>query len=348
MKKQQLTFVPNHSTGIYLAALSFALLAAGVAVAVFIRSVGVDTAALILQAQEYIARRSLYDQILDPHPPTNSLVHAFPILMHTWFDFDTIRSWNAYLIFLSILSAAIFASAVPFRHKLAFGGLWAAAFLLMYDDFNTGQREYLFILFWIPYLANRIRLGDSDNRLAQAASGFLAGIVICAKPYFAVFAAASELILIPLARNQTRWIPLLLIIVSGAVQVAIFFIFYSVGLFLENLRQIDYYNTVGTKYEETITVLAGSIVFQTSVLYFVGYFLLFVGHHCGSRTFHVLCFVTVIIGVGLGIFQGSPRLYYLIPGTMATIASALVLSNTISTMTHFHLSPSAPSSEVPS
>jgi hypothetical protein len=78
------------------------------------------------------------------------------------------------LILLSIASGAIFASAVPFRHKFALGALWAAAFLLMYDDFNTGQHEYLFILFWIPYLANRVRLSDSDNRVAQAASGFLA------------------------------------------------------------------------------------------------------------------------------------------------------------------------------
>src|SRR6476659_3594994 len=59
-----------------------AILFAAAAVTFSLRYIGVDQAHLLGIAQQYLLGRRLYVDLLDFHPPTNTFLHAAPLVLH--------------------------------------------------------------------------------------------------------------------------------------------------------------------------------------------------------------------------------------------------------------------------
>ena len=136
--------------------------------------------------------RSFGTDVLDPNPPliwwmslpaaalANSGLLDEPAAVRVVF-------WSYFLISATIFFRVL--ADVDPRDRAASMGWWAC-FLIMATlapGFSFGQREYLSVLFAMPYLASacvRLQRFQNSDRLVYAAVGLLAGIGFAIKPFF--------------------------------------------------------------------------------------------------------------------------------------------------------------------
>ena len=78
-----------------------------------------------------------------------SQISGWPII--AWFNFIVSA--------MAVLSGMLFGFAAPSNYRLASGAFWTAFLLLAAHDYFFGQREYFFVMAWVPYLYCRCGIG---------------------------------------------------------------------------------------------------------------------------------------------------------------------------------------------
>jgi hypothetical protein len=143
-----------------------------------------------------------YVDIVDINPPLIWYLNTIPASVARLLHVDIIPTFLVGVWLLTVASVAatrrILKSAFD-ETESAHAELIAASLgiLSMYllVQLEYGQREHLFVLGFIPYLAFRFRRWERDQGAVGPAltAGLLAGIVTSLKPHFVVIALATEL-----------------------------------------------------------------------------------------------------------------------------------------------------------
>lgn len=177
------------------------LLAALIGILVNPLRVGNDQAVCLQVGDLLLRGTTLYVDVIDTNPPLAYYLHVVPAAVARQFGWPLITT---FLILVWVLTVCSVGGTRRFLARAAGGDsvhadLVAASlagfslFVMWRNDF--GQREYLFVLGLLPYLALRFvrlengRVGVSEAVLAGAA----AGLVACLKPHFVAIALAPEL-----------------------------------------------------------------------------------------------------------------------------------------------------------
>ena len=290
---------------------------------VFGRDITIDQAIFVLHAQQWLLGRELYVSIQDVHPPQIYFLHAIPVLLSLATHWSIVFSFNLIVSLLAVFAGYLFGLATTPPYRFIAGALWASALMLAAHDYFFGQREYFFMLAWIPYLLSRTGAG-SPPRWVQIASGALLGFLICVKPHFALIAGGTEAWLWLRWRSQCRWLPFVIFVAVGTLQIIIFFALFDFSAYRHDVQIFDYYNGLGVHYVDTLMGMIRTPVFQVSLLGGA----LVVGPIAQKGRLHPFveaCIATVFLGLVLGVLQGTFRLYYLIPIYFAVIAMLVVL-----------------------
>ncbi len=283
----------------------------------FGRDILIDQAIFVLHAQQWLLGRELYVNIQDVHPPQIYILHELPVLLSLATHWTIVFSFNLTVSLLAVFSGYLFGSATHAPYRMIAGALWASALLLAAHDYFFGQREYFFILAWVPYLLIRTGSGEPP-RWTQIASGALLGFLICVKPHFALIAGGTEAWLWLRWKNQCRLLPFIVFISVGAIQLAIFFTLFSFSAYLHDIQIFDYYNGVGIRYIDTLVGILRSPILLESLVGGV----LVVGPIATKGRLHPFmeaCIATFVLGLVLSVLQGLFRTYYLIPVYFAII-----------------------------
>ena len=151
-----------------------------------------DVSWIAHSARWLLEGRSFGTDVLDPNPPliwwlslpaaalANAGLLEEPVAVRAVF-------WLYFLIGAMLLFRVL--ADVDPRDRAASVG-WRASFLVMATlapGFSFGQREYLSVLFAMPYLASacvRLQRFENPHRLVYAAVGVIAGIGFSIKPFF--------------------------------------------------------------------------------------------------------------------------------------------------------------------
>ena len=300
---------------IALAIVAFALSTIG-------RGITIDQSLFLLRAQLWLTGRSLYVDVQDVSPPPIYFLNALPTLISRASGWPIIFSFNFLTSSFAVLSGILLGTAGAPRYRLLTGAAWASILLLVHN-YYFGQREYMFVLAWVPYLACRTGVG-TPPRWAQIGSGMLLGFMICLKPHFALIVAGAEVWIWLRCRSGALLAPFVAFFASGAFQVFIFLIFFDLDAYRRSVEGDTYYSALGLHYGDAIGVLFRSNV---AWLTLVGCALALgpVLSRGKLRPFIEATFATVLFGALLMVLQGIARGYYYIPLYLPVLGMLVVL-----------------------
>lgn len=304
---------------VFIAAAAIACV--GLWVALRVRVTGIDQPYLMIIAQEILLGQ--HPEFLDF--PSSFYIHVPPILAHYWLGLPIIFSWNFYLVTLTGLSAFLFAYRVPTSSPFPLSLLWFGIILLLFDDTLFGQREFLFAIFWFPYLMARVGAPSKRKMPADFLCGLLLSVTICAKFYFGAFVLLVDLPILAF-RNRTQSYAAFWGMVVGGIIQAIMFLFASYRHFdglLSTFR--NYYGTVGVDYASVWNYLLGVPAVFVSLLVIVLVICWNVWQN-RSSSYAIACLATGVICLALSVMQGHPRPYMIIPLFIGALASSLHVS----------------------
>ncbi len=152
-----------------------------------------------------------YCDFVDTNPPLIIYLSVVPVLIARTLGISVMVAFQATIITLLVLSSLeLYFLIQNSRSGLRRAGralillTWISLYLLVDSHGDMGQREYLFMLLYMPYLFLRI-LRHRGGTVAAALAvllGLQAGIGVSLKPHFLICAAAVELALLMLSR---RW-----------------------------------------------------------------------------------------------------------------------------------------------
>jgi hypothetical protein len=301
---RRIVWLMFHAVGALFLILAFAL-------SVFGRDIYVDQAFFLAFAKQWTLGRPLYTYLLEAHPPPAHFLHLIPTLISNITTLPPVVSFNLVASSLALFSGILVGLSSEKPRQFLIGSFWSTFALLSANDYIFGQREYFFMLAWIPYLL--VRCGSGTPSLwTQAVAGAFAGFMVCIKPHFALVLAGSEAVIWALHRKRSRSTPFLALIVSGAIQVAIFFIFFDVRSYLEFIIRFNegYYGRVGFHYRDVVDSLLTSIASRSSfvIAIFAAFLIPFRDR---LRPFIDGAVASVAWGYILIILQGFFRPYYL-------------------------------------
>jgi hypothetical protein len=293
-----------HAVGALLLIVAFAL-------SVFGRDIYVDQAFFIAFAKQWTLGRPLYTYLVDAHPPPAHFLHVIPVLISNLTTLPSVPAFNLVASSLALFSGILVGLCSEKPWQFLIGLFWSTFVLLSTIDSIFGQREYFFMLAWIPYLLARCGSG-TPSRWTQALAGASAGFMVCIKPHFAVVVAGTEAVTWALHRKRCRSAPFVALILSGTTQIAIFFMFFDVRAYIDFIIEFNegYYGRVGFHYLDVINVLLTSITSRCSFLIalFAGCLMPFRDR---LRPFIDGAVASIACGYILIILQGFFRPYYL-------------------------------------
>ncbi|MBN1781692.1 hypothetical protein JW948_11240 [bacterium] len=157
--------------------------------------------AYLLQASDMLLRGAVpYVDYIGMNPPLIDYFHVLPVLVHLMFRISLILAFKIFILVL-----ILFMTFIQWRLNLYSGlrtGFSRLALMLGYLGLsflmlswaNFGQREHLFIVFFIPYLFLRcLRTGNRNaGTWIPVVLGVLSGIVFLFKPHFLIIVILSE------------------------------------------------------------------------------------------------------------------------------------------------------------
>jgi len=300
----------------------FALPCSAALFGLLFRYPGLDQSYLLLTAWEFVAGKGLYVGVYDL--PPSALFHSLPILLHNVSGLSVVFSWNALCASLCCLSGFLFFRFVTGRSQRIFAIVWTLVLLLAFDDYVMGAREFLFAIFWIPYLGARLNVQDDRHHLSEVVVGGMVGFFIAVKPYFALYVILIDLPLFFLRKKRSATLPFVAMVVSGLIQIILFLMLCEVSRVLEVIRQIAYYRTVGFNYTGTIAYIISSLTPWLSAAIAIIYF---AAKPFGKlSTLFALCLITSLVTIALMIVQGQPRPIYLTPAALSNVAAAGIIA----------------------
>jgi hypothetical protein len=198
-----------------------AVLLASVAlwVALHLRMTGIDQPYLMILAQEALFGH--HQELIDF--PSSVFIHAPAIFAFRWFGWPIVFSWNLFVAILCGISACIFAFRMNTRYPGTLLCLWFGLVLLLFDDTLLGQREFLFSIFWFPYVLARFSKPENAfYSVLDALCGALLSVVISAKFYFAAFVLLIDIPILLLRRGRQSYVAFWALVIGGTMQTAIF------------------------------------------------------------------------------------------------------------------------------
>lgn len=261
---------------------------------------------------------------MEVHPPQIYYLHALPVLLSWATNWSIVFSFNLIVSLLALFSGFLFGVCAPPGYRTIAGALWASSLLLAAHDYFFGQREYFFVLAWMPYLLSRTGAGAPPRR-AQITSGALLGFLICVKPHFALIAAGTEAWLWLRWRAQCRLLPFFAFVAVGALQVVIFLVFFDFDAYRHGVQMFNrYYEALGLHYLDTLFAMLESGIFLLSLL---GALMAMVTANERQRPFMEAGAATIILGIALAVLQGTFRPYYVIPMYFPAMAMLIAMTS---------------------
>jgi hypothetical protein len=294
-----------------LTAIAAGLAGLSFAISVFWRGVMVDQAFFLLVAQQWALGRKLYVDLGDVHPPPFYMLHVIPIYLSNATGWPLVLSFNLIMSLLVVLSGVLVALASS-RLRVLTGTLWITAIILVANDYIFANREYLFMLAWVPYVMARAGHDGTPSHATLVGAGAFAGFMICIKPHFALISAGVEAWLWLFHRSRSRLLPFVSFIVSAAVQVVIFLLFFDIVSYFYDLGMgVDYYSVIGLpNYANVLkTLLTNGLSLYSLLVCVVA--VIFISKSSSIRALVEAFAVTVGTATLLIILQGWFRPYYL-------------------------------------
>jgi hypothetical protein len=294
-----------------------------------------DAAACLVAGAQMLAGQRLYVDIVDTNPPLIYYLHVPPAAIARTLGAPLVLTFMLVVWSLTVLSTI---ATVRFCRK-AFGPADAtpgliglsvaatAAALLHTNDY--GQREQLFMLAWLPYLALRsCRMAETQIPLAPAVLiGIAAGIAACIKPHFVAIWLAVEIFLFVVGRSRrVSLTPEVLAVVSVGVAYAAHFLLLPAQIREAWFgRWLPFVVRGYRAYEQPIAWLAVErvVIWLPAVMSVA----LFADVRRGpSQVFAKTLVITAIGGVLSFAAQRKDWIYQAIPAVSATVAIAAWLA----------------------
>lgn len=161
-----------------------------------------DQAVYLEMAQLILAGKIPYLDFFDFNPPLIMYLNVLPVMVARFLHSPPILVFNTLIQILHLLSISLCAALV-FRHRQPFL-LWQWAPLLLVGALFTqmqisdvGQREHIFLIFYLPFLFWRFLLHRTEkadeNKVCALIMGLVTGLALSLKPHFYLFALAGEL-----------------------------------------------------------------------------------------------------------------------------------------------------------
>jgi hypothetical protein len=300
-------------------AAAIVLVGAALWIALRVRATGVDQPYLMIRAQEVLFGD--HHEFIDF--PSNVIIHGPPLFAFRLFGWPIVFSWNLYLVSLSAISASVFAFRMDTSRSAIVWCIWFGLSLLLFDDTLLGQREYLFSVFWFPYLLARLTKPSSQFALwLDILCGAFLSIAISAKFYFAAFVLLIDLPILLLRGREQSFPAFLAMMIGGGIQAAAFFVSFGTDINLMKGRFNSYYDTVGVDYASVWKYLLGTpAVYITIGAIALMLTLRFLMRQ--SIAYALACAASGVICLALSILQGHPRPYTLIPLFLGGLACSL-------------------------
>ena len=166
-----------------------------------------DAAWIILGAERILQGGAFGRDVIDVNPPLAWWITALPVAIAKAVGADPGTTFKLFVLALAALSVTLS------RHLLVAAGLGGgelaaltgvtAALTCLAPGYDFGQREHLMVLLALPWLhLSIIRFDGAPARpTIVVASGLLAGIGICLKPFFLAIPLAIELTLLLVRRK---------------------------------------------------------------------------------------------------------------------------------------------------
>lgn len=161
-----------------------------------------DQAVYLEMAQLILAGKIPYVDFFDFNPPLIMYLNVLPVLVARVLHSPPTLVFNTLIQILHLLSIS-FCAALVFRHRQSFSvWQWAPPLLIgalftQMQISDVGQREHIFLIFYLPFLFWRFLLHRTEkadeNKVFALIMGVLTGLVLCLKPHFYLFALAGEL-----------------------------------------------------------------------------------------------------------------------------------------------------------
>jgi hypothetical protein len=164
-------------------------------------TIGADCALNLQYGQLLVEGKAPYVDFIDTNPPLIMYLNAAPVLLARVASLPLVPVFNLLVWALTVASAlgtrALLRPTADKNGAVAFeiGVLtFSFASLALWRRLEFGQREHLFILAYLPFLAARLRRVHAAGLPAAAglAVGFAAGVAACLKPHFVAMALAPE------------------------------------------------------------------------------------------------------------------------------------------------------------
>jgi hypothetical protein len=301
---------PHRYATIALAVVSAAAVACA-CLALFIsvdgRGIQINQAQFLLIAQQWLSGRRMYLDLGDIHPPPMHMLSATVVLLADYTGWSYTFAFNFFCNALVLLSGVLFGLASP-RFRVVAGSFWICALVFTANDIVFADRDYLFMIGWVPYLLARTALRQNHS-VTMVASGALAGYLICIKPHFLVIFAGTELWLLVAYHKKCPLLPLAAMILSGLLQLAIFVAFFDVKAYIDAFSVFDYYGVNGFhRWQTFLELLTTPYVYYGIVVSLVCPFLLPRSSPL-RRLAEAVC-ATVITAVAMLVLHGAYRFYY--------------------------------------
>jgi hypothetical protein len=180
-------------------ATAVVLVAALVVIAWNPTRIGHDQAACLQAGDLLRGGAVLYVDVIDLNPPLIYYLYIIPAALARAVHAPLVVTFILMVWMLSAASALaarrMLAACAPRPHAdlLAFSIAAMSLFVMARNDY--GEREHLFVLAFLPYLALRFRRynGADAGTAAAVAAGLCAGIATSLKPHFVVVALAPEI-----------------------------------------------------------------------------------------------------------------------------------------------------------
>jgi hypothetical protein len=170
---------------------------------------GYDQATCLQVGDLLLRGYTLYVDVIDLNPPLAYYLHIVPAAVARRFEFHLVTTFLIGVWALTVCSvvatrrflARAAGDEPPHADLAAMSIAVLSLFTMWRNDF--GQREHLFVLGFIPYLALRfLRLeGRQVGPVPAILTGAAAALVACLKPHFVAIALAPELYLLAAGRS---------------------------------------------------------------------------------------------------------------------------------------------------
>jgi hypothetical protein len=278
-----------------------------------------DQAMLLLATVEFPDLGDLYRDGPGFYPPAFWAFQELSVSIANTTQSNLMMTYYAICTALALFAAALVSWAdrgrlSPFPIVGSF-----AVFTLFVEDHSFGQREYLFAIFWIPYLvlrANDVRRLRSANpshcpTAPMVAIAVLAGTAGCIKPHFAGVMALTELGLLLITRRIA--VAPVMAAVAGLLNVGLLFAFVSVEVI--NARLSFFVNQYYAVYWFPLDKLVPHVLKDPKDVWALAVTALIIILTVRSswrhrRSLALLIASTEILGFVLVLLQGFPRAYY--------------------------------------